>query len=80
MGVGGDWLRGAVRFSLGRGTTAGEIDRVARSSPGPSHGCGGLAAGAGVLTGWPARGCPAGRPSMSRRGRDARPGTGGRGP
>jgi cysteine desulfurase len=36
MGVGSDWLDGAVRFSLGRGTTAGEIDRavevVARSA------------------------------------------------
>jgi cysteine desulfurase len=28
MGLGPDWLRGAVRFSLGRGTTAEEIDRV----------------------------------------------------
>ena len=28
MGVGGEWIHGAVRFGLGRGTTAGEIDRV----------------------------------------------------
>lgn len=28
MAVGADWLEGAVRFSLGRRTTAGEIDRV----------------------------------------------------
>ena len=28
MGLGPDWLRGAVRFSLGRRTTADEIDRV----------------------------------------------------
>jgi cysteine sulfinate desulfinase/cysteine desulfurase-like protein len=36
MGVGDEWLDGAVRFGLGRGTTAGEIDRavevVARSA------------------------------------------------
>jgi cysteine desulfurase len=28
MGLGPDWLHGAVRFGLGRGTTAEEIDRV----------------------------------------------------
>src|SRR5262245_26678784 len=28
MAGGSDWLEGAVRFSLGHGTTAGEIDRV----------------------------------------------------
>jgi cysteine desulfurase len=28
MGVGANWLHGAVRFSLGRGTTAEEIDRT----------------------------------------------------
>ena len=28
MGLRAGWLRGAVRFSLGRGTTAEEIDRV----------------------------------------------------
>jgi cysteine desulfurase len=28
MGLGSGWLHGAVRFSLGRGTTAAEIDRV----------------------------------------------------
>jgi cysteine desulfurase len=28
MGVGPDWIHGAVRFSLGRGTTDEEIDRV----------------------------------------------------
>src|SRR5262249_42262302 len=28
MGLGSDWLHGAVRFSLGRLTTAAEIDRV----------------------------------------------------
>jgi cysteine desulfurase len=33
MGIGAEWLPGAVRFSLGRGTTAEEIDRVLEVVP-----------------------------------------------
>jgi cysteine desulfurase len=34
MGLGPEWLHGAVRFSLGRGTTAAEVDRVLEVVPG----------------------------------------------
>jgi cysteine desulfurase len=37
MAVGSDWLEGAVRFSLGRGTTAGEIERVLVAVTGVVH-------------------------------------------
>jgi cysteine desulfurase len=33
LGLGADWLHGAVRFSLGRGTTEEEIDRVLEVVP-----------------------------------------------
>src|SRR5262249_4961670 len=33
MGLGPEWLHGAVRFSLGRETTAAEIDRVLKVVP-----------------------------------------------
>jgi cysteine desulfurase len=34
MGLGPEWLHGAVRFSLGRGTTAADIERVLEVVPG----------------------------------------------